>query len=157
MSRSVLFGYTVERDDGKIVITLSGSMAGTVLDRMAHRGGGRGRGNPAAALFPFGALGSASVSLAPLFEPQAEIEPEPEEAESFEDDLKDVFGQGFDRNYQDFETRLVAYRELLTAPAEPAPAAAVAPAPVPVTAAAPAEDDSAKAAKRPPAMRPAEG
>ena len=58
MAGSTLFGYTVEEDEGKIVITLTGAIAQSLLQRYSAEGVGR---NPRllSSLLPFGNLDPA--------------------------------------------------------------------------------------------------
>lgn len=158
MPRTILFGYSVEMDEGTITISLSGSMAGAVLEDMAGRWGrGRRRGGGRLPLLPSGWLGSGSVSLGSLLAQSAEPEEDgPEDAnadagaEADAPDLKEVFGQGFDSSYQEFEAKLLAYRELVSgdAPSQAASAAAspapAEPAPAPAAESRPARDAGKK-------------
>jgi hypothetical protein len=113
MSRSVLFGYTVEEVDGRIVITLSGSLANAVFRNLTsatarHRSGIDGL------LSPLAGLTSSSVSLSP-----APLQ------ENNKPNIKEIFAQGFDRPHSEFEEQLSAYRALLSqAGAESAPQSA---------------------------------
>ena len=107
MSRSILFGYSVAREDGKVVVTIEGPMAGQVMGGLAGRGPRGGR-SP----FPFGPLGSPAMGLATLFATGEEIA-EDNADDAVEPSLADVFGQGFDRSYGEYEARLKAYREIL--------------------------------------------
>jgi hypothetical protein len=117
MALSTLFGYTVEEDEGKIVITLTGSVAETLLKKYTADGVGD---NPRllSSLVPFGLLSSRPVVLGPRA-PARKAEPAAETL-----DIKEIFGQGFDRSHTEFESQLAQYRDLLgTAPPAPAPAA----------------------------------
>lgn len=110
MSRSLLFGYSVAREDGRVIVTIEGEMAGEVMAGLTRRG------RRGASAFPFGPLGSPSMGLASLFsageQPGVEGEDEEEEAGGTQS-LAEVFGQGFDRSYGEYEARLSAYREIL--------------------------------------------
>ena len=105
MARSTIFGYTVETEDGKLVITLTGSMAESLVEKYSSESIGQ---NPRllASLLPFGELGSRSVLLRPN-------PPLREKQTSHRLDLKEIFGQGFDRSQTEFETQLEEYRTLL--------------------------------------------
>jgi hypothetical protein len=111
MARSTLFGYTVEDDEGKIVITLTGSIAETLLQKYTADGLGQ---DPRllSSLVPFGLLSSRPVFLGPRHQAR---KAEPAVPETL--DIKEIFGQGFDRSHTEFETQLAQYRDLLgTAP-----------------------------------------
>jgi hypothetical protein len=146
MTRSLLFGYTVEQDDGIVVVTLTGSMAAQFLERLAGPGRGRGAGGGLLP-FPLAGLGSASIRLGGPANGANGAACQPERP-----DLKAIFGQGFDRDYQSFEADLADYRALLEGDvggeAEADPDAAEAAFAEPA-AAAPAP--AAKAARRRPA------
>jgi hypothetical protein len=121
MGRSTLFGYTVEEDEGKIVITLTGSVAETLLKKYTADGVGD---NPRllSSLVPFGLLSSRPVMLGART-PVRKAEPAAETL-----DIKDIFGQGFDRSHTEFESQLAQYRDLLgTAPPQPAAKSVAAP------------------------------
>jgi hypothetical protein len=103
MAQSLLIGYSVEQDGDKLVITLSGAMASQFLEQFASRGhGGRSRTLPI--LFPFDRLGSAGVRLQGG-NGAADADAPP--------DLKEIFGQGFDRDLEAFDDSLAQYRALL--------------------------------------------
>jgi hypothetical protein len=110
MARSTIFGYTVETDEGKLVITLTGSMAQTLVERYSSDGLTQ---NPRLlqSLLPFGHLGSQSVYVRPHA-------PSRERPSADQLDLKEIFGQGFDRSRAEFESQLEEYKSLLT-PADP--------------------------------------
>lgn len=110
MARSTVFGYTVETEDGKLVITLTGSLAESLAEKYSTESIGQ---NPRllASLLPFGDLGSRSVLLRPSG-------PSREKQASNHIDLKEIFGQGFDRSQNEFEAQLEEYRGLLD-PREP--------------------------------------
>jgi hypothetical protein len=117
MAGSTLFGYTVEEDDGKLVITLTGSIAEVLLKKYTAEGVGQDP-HLLSSLLPFGHLGSRPVFLGP--QPPARSRfygqrPPVREAEQQEDqlDIKEIFGQGFDRSHSEFETQLAEYRDLL--------------------------------------------
>jgi hypothetical protein len=121
MARSTLFGYTVEEDEGKIVITLTGSVAETLLKKYTADGVGD---NPRllSSLVPFGLLSSRPVILGPR-SPLRKAEPAAETL-----DIKEIFGQGFDRSHTEFESQLAQYRDMLgTAPPTPAVKSVAAP------------------------------
>lgn len=105
MSGSLLFGYSVEESDDKFVITLAGKLAVPIMqDIAANVGTGRrGRGQ-VPGLFPYSLLASHAVGLTG----QACAEREKEETE-----LADIFGQGFDRDLDEYERHLERYRALL--------------------------------------------
>jgi hypothetical protein len=107
MAGSTLFGYTVEEDEGKIVITLTGAIAQSLLQRYSAEGVGQ---NPRllSSLLPFGNLGSRTVFLRPRHAPERTLS-QPAEPP----DIKDIFGQGFDRSHSEFEAQLTEYRDLL--------------------------------------------
>jgi hypothetical protein len=107
MARSTIFGYTIETEDGKLVITLTGSMAESLVGKYTAEGIEQ---NPRllASLLPFAELGSRSVLLRPNT-------PLQEKRTSHRPDLKEIFGQGFDRSQTEFETQLEEYRSLLEA------------------------------------------
>ena len=122
MAGSTLFGYTVEEDEGKLVITLTGMVAETLLNKYTAEGVGQ---DPRilSALLPFGQLGSRPVVLRPHMARDATKAKSPEQL-----DLKDIFGQGFDRSHSEFEAQLSEYRDLLGAAAPQRRAAAAPPA-----------------------------
>jgi hypothetical protein len=116
MTRSTLFGYTVEKeeDDDSVVITVSGPMARTFLQRLAGDPRNRHGTGLLPAPLPWRALGSRSVEI------NAGRERQPNGADD-KPDLKDIFGQGFDRSYSEFDAQLATYRSLLDQE-EPRPA-----------------------------------
>ena len=65
MTRSTLFGYTVEKeeDDDSVVITVSGPMARTFLQRLAGDPRNRHGTGLLPAPLPWRALGSRSVEI----------------------------------------------------------------------------------------------
>jgi len=105
MAGSTLFGYTVEEDDGKLVITLTGSIAELLLRKYTAEGIDQ---DPRllSSLLPFGHLGSRPV----LFGSQT---PRKMERQDHPPDIKEIFGQGFDRSNGEFEAQLAEYRNLL--------------------------------------------
>ncbi|WP_298966698.1 hypothetical protein [uncultured Roseibium sp.] len=108
MSDNLLFGYSVEEHDGKLVITLDGQMAVPIIKDLAARSWPNGNGlSSMAALFPFSLLASNAVDL---------INPS-EEKENSQDSMsiEDIFGQGFDKNLSEFEDQIDRYRSLLAA------------------------------------------
>jgi len=113
MSRSVLFGYTIEEEDGRIVITLSGSQANAVFRNLTSASGRR-RSGVGGLLSPLAGLTSASVSLTPA-----------PTQENLNPDIKEIFAQGFDRSHSEFEEQLFAYRALLSHADTEAPAQSV--------------------------------
>lgn len=104
MSDSLLFGYSVEEDDGKFVITLAGKLAVPIMQDIAANVGARGN-NGVTRMFPYSLLASHAVGMAG----QANAEP----AEQSETQLADIFGQGFDKDLGEFERHLERYRSLL--------------------------------------------
>lgn len=105
MAQSILFGYTVEEVDGQLVITVAGTMAAAILqDIAANVGSGRGGSATVPMMFPFSALASQAVHLM-----------SPRELPSGEGkiDIKEIFGQGFDKNRSEFDAQLAQYRDLL--------------------------------------------
>lgn len=104
MAQSLLIGYSVEQDGDKLVITLSGSMASQFLEQFASRGRG-GRSAALPILFPFDRLGSAGIRLRGGNGADADADAPP--------DLKEIFGQGFDRDLEAFDESLAQYRALL--------------------------------------------
>lgn len=105
MSGSLLFGYSVEENDEKFVITLAGKLAVPIMqDIAANVGAGRRGGGQLPGLFPYSLLASHAVGLAR----QANVEGEKGEAE-----LADIFGQGFDKDLDEYERHLERYRSLL--------------------------------------------
>lgn len=113
MAGSTLFGYTVEDDDGKLIITVTGALAASLLQRFSADAVGQ---NPRlmSSLLPFAELGSRGVLLQPRrpFRASRPAEPAPP-VDSSPPDIKEIFGQGFDRSHSEFEAQLAAYRELL--------------------------------------------
>lgn len=105
MSGSLLFGYSVEENDDKFVITLAGKLAVPIMqDIAANVGAGRrGRGQ-LPGLFPYSLLASHAVGLAGQ---------ENGEREKGETELADIFGQGFDKDLDEYERHLERYRSLL--------------------------------------------
>ena len=116
MTRSTLFGYTVEKeeDDDSVVITVSGPMARTFLQRLAGDPRNRHGTGLLPAPLPWRALGSRPVEI------NTGRERQPNGADD-KPDLKDIFGQGFDRSYSEFDAQLATYRSLL-GQEEPRPA-----------------------------------
>lgn len=115
MSRSMIFGYSVVQDEGKLIITVEGEMAGAVMTSLSHR---MARANlPAFSLPP---LGSPSMGVSSLF---CANKPDIVEGTNVTDGLglAEVFGQGFDRTYSEYETRLRAYSDILAAQSEDGP------------------------------------
>jgi hypothetical protein len=109
MPRSVLFGYVIEAEDGKLTVSISGPMAARMLEQLGsrrHRHGGGAFGSP------FGWLGSAAVSLVPLLRGEEMVE-DCSEGEVAREDLSAIFGQGFDSTYGEFRERLDLYRALI--------------------------------------------
>lgn len=123
MPRSKLFGYSVEHEDGQVVITIEGSMAGEAMQRMSAmrmsgrrgRGRGGGRGGGLAMPFPFDQLGSPSVALTSLFAPEGTIVAAASGGEAGDTDIAQIFAQGFDRSYDEYDAKLQAYRAVLAA------------------------------------------
>lgn len=113
MAGSTLFGYTVEDDDGKLVITVTGALASSLLQRFSADAVGQ---NPRlmSSLLPFAELGSRAVQLQPRrpLRPSRPMEAAPP-PDAEPPDIKEIFGQGFDRSHSEFEAQLAAYRELL--------------------------------------------
>lgn len=132
MPRSKLFGYSVEHEDGQVVITIEGSMAAAAMQRLsglppAGRGRGRGgrggtRGGGLAMPFPFDQLGSRSVALTSLFAPEDTLSTDTLGDETGTD-IAAIFAQGFDRSYDEYDAKLQAYRAVLAAQGETAAAA----------------------------------
>lgn len=131
MPRSKLFGYSVEHEAGQVVITIEGSMAGEAMQRMSRgmpamrmagrRGrGGRGMGGMAMP-FPFDQLGSPSVALTSLFPPAGATPAGAIGTGAVETDIAQIFAQGFDRSYDEYDAKLQAYRAVLESQVEPAP------------------------------------
>ncbi|MEQ8451797.1 MAG: hypothetical protein RIB97_19185 [Nitratireductor sp.] len=105
MGDGLLFGYTVEETDGTFVITLSGKLAVPILqDIGANMGRRNGRDTDVPALFPFSALASNAVHLTAQ---------DAEGAAAGEPNLEEIFGQGFDRDFAEFDQQLDQYRQLL--------------------------------------------
>ncbi|PSM16712.1 MULTISPECIES: hypothetical protein [Nitratireductor] len=116
MGDGLLFGYTVEENDGTFVITLSGKLAVPILqDIGANMGRKNGRDTDVPALFPFSALASNAVHLTAQ---------DAEGAASGEANLEEIFGQGFDRDFAEFDQQLDQYRQLLQHYGAAAPQAA---------------------------------
>lgn len=106
MSDSLLFGYSVEEDDGKFVITLAGKLAVPIMQDIAANVGAGARGNNGVTrMFPYSLLASHAVGMAG----QANAE----RAADGETQLADIFGQGFDKDLGEFERHLERYRSLL--------------------------------------------
>lgn len=105
MGDGLLFGYTVEENDGTFVITLSGKLAVPILqDIGANMGRRNGRDSDVPALFPFSALASDAVHLTAQ---------DAEGAAAGQTNLEEIFGQGFDRDFAEFDQQLDQYRQLL--------------------------------------------
>ncbi|MVA98373.1 hypothetical protein GN330_14080 [Nitratireductor sp. CAU 1489] len=105
MGDGLLFGYTVEENDGTFVITLSGKLAVPILqDIGANMGRKNGRDSDVPALFPFSALASNAVHLTAQ---------DAEGAAAGQTNLEEIFGQGFDRDFAEFDQQLDQYRQLL--------------------------------------------
>lgn len=135
MAGSTLFGYTVEDDDGKLVITVTGALAASLLQRYGTDAAGQ---NPRllSSLLPFAELGSRGVLLQPRrpLRPSRPVQAAPP-PDAEPPDIKEIFGQGFDRSHSEFEAQLAAYRELLGGGARADET--LADAPIPAMAAAP--------------------
>jgi hypothetical protein len=107
MTRSTLFGYTVEVDDDEsVVITVSGPMARTFLQRLGSDPRNRHGTGLLPAPLPWRALASRPVEIKGGRERQLNGGAE-------KPDLKEIFGQGFDRTFSEFDAQLAAYRTLL--------------------------------------------
>lgn len=106
MARSMIFGYSAEEEDGKLVITLTGSIAESLLHKYSAE---TIENNPnlISSLLPFARLGSPPVLL------RRTLSSRKTEA-SAKLSLKEIFGQGFDRNKSEFESQLDAYRNILS-------------------------------------------
>jgi hypothetical protein len=89
-------------------------MARTFLQRLAGDPRNRHGTGLLPAPLPWRALGSRSVEI------NAGRERQPNGADD-KPDLKDIFGQGFDRSYSEFDAQLATYRSLLDQE-EPRPA-----------------------------------
>lgn len=105
MSENLIFGYSVEERDGKLVITLDGQMAAPIMQDIAANSARVASGRAGvASLFPFSLLASNAVDLlnpAKTAEKQAEMS------------IEEIFGQGFNKDLSEFEDQLVRYRALL--------------------------------------------
>jgi hypothetical protein len=107
MARSTIFGYTAEEEDGKLIITLTGSVAETLLDKYSVEAIGQNP-NLVSSLLPFASLSSRPVLLRSNLPSR--------KAEGLGKlDIKEIFGQGFDRNKSEFDAQLDEYRNLLSA------------------------------------------
>lgn len=108
MSDSLLFGYSVEENGGKFVITLAGTLAVPIMQDIAANIGPGGTGAPGLpTMFPYSLLASHAVRMAAQAGSQAD---EQEDAT-----LADIFGQGFDKDLGEFDRQVGRYRELLSA------------------------------------------
>lgn len=108
MSDSLLFGYSVEENGGKFVITLAGTLAVPIMQDIAANIGHRANGAEGLPMmFPYSLLASHAVRMTG----QAGAEAEDQENAT----LADIFGQGFDKNLDEFDRQLGRYRDLLSA------------------------------------------
>ncbi|HET6274779.1 MAG TPA: hypothetical protein VFE16_02410 [Candidatus Cybelea sp.] len=107
MAHAVLFGYTIEENDGDIVITVSGPLARQILHGINAGLDGARTLASLPIVVPFGNLASQSVRLSSGN--RLPMQTAPDEKLS----LKEIFGQGFDRGLSDFEADLQHYRHLL--------------------------------------------
>ncbi|NNC73012.1 MAG: hypothetical protein HKN78_09075 [Sphingomonadaceae bacterium] len=97
-------GYSIEREDDNIVITLSGSMAAAFSEQLVSQASRSGDHRAKLPLLPSN-LSSASIRLAD------EIRKDDDDAEDCsKPDLEAIFGQGFDCDYDEFDDRLLEYR-----------------------------------------------
>ncbi len=111
MSDSLLFGYSVEENGGKFVITLAGTLAVPIMQDIAANIGPSGAGTTGLPMmFPYTLLASHAVRMTA----QAGGETEEQEDAS----LADIFGQGFDKDLNEFDRQLGRYRALLSATVE---------------------------------------
>lgn len=110
MSRSILFGCSVTREDGRLLVAIEGERAEEVIAYFARRT------RFAGSRFSPEHLGSPSIGLTSLFAGNEVAAPAADTCE--EPDLAQVFGQGFDRPYAEYEARLKAYRDILAAEAQ---------------------------------------
>lgn len=100
MAKSMVLGCTVEQDGDNLVITLSGALAASTFKQLSADGGGHAP--ILSALLSRRFLGSPSVRLSG-HRPAVPEQP----------DLKEIFGQGFDRDLNTFNAQLDEYRKLL--------------------------------------------
>lgn len=110
MATSTLFGYSVEDQEGKLVITIEGSYAEEIL-RYLREGLKSGKGTfLISQLLPLNSLRrlmSASVNIAA---------PENDNSDSDEErplTIEEIFNQRMDQNYESFEQQLARMRESL--------------------------------------------
>lgn len=109
MSDSLLFGYSVEANDDKFVITLAGKLAVPIMqDIAANIGPDAARATGLPGMFPYSLLASHAVRMT------AQQGDETEQHE--EASLADIFGQGFDKDLDEFDRQLERYRTLLSPP-----------------------------------------
>jgi len=107
MSDSLLFGYSVEENGGKFVITLAGTLAVPIMQDIAANIGPGGTGAAGLPMmFPYSLLASHAVRMTA----QAGGDAEAQDAT-----LADIFGQGFDKDLDEFDRQLGRYRDLLSA------------------------------------------
>jgi hypothetical protein len=106
MNDGLLFGYSVEENDGKFVITLAGKLALPIMQDIAAQVTNEpGSAGSVTRLFPYSLLASQAVRLMQ--------QPAGNGVDREETSLEDIFGQGFDRDLDDFERQLDRYQNML--------------------------------------------
>lgn len=110
MATSTLFGYTVEDNDGKLVITVEGVLAEEVL-RYLREGAKSGRGAMLISrLLPVRSLGRLLYAPVNLTTNQVL---KGEEGEGNQMSIEQIFNQGVDQNLDTFEQQLALMRAAL--------------------------------------------
>lgn len=118
MATNKLFGYSIEENEGKLVITVDGVYAQAAIDNLRSEiGAGRGWG-ALSQLSPIGGLNRmarraaqqqrriGAISAMPEMPDDDEAQPPDGEAEL---DLGTIFNQGFADTYEGFSKRLDRY------------------------------------------------
>ncbi|MGR9418977.1 hypothetical protein [Rhizobium leguminosarum] len=107
MSDSLLFGYSVEENDGKFVITLAGKLAVLIMQDIGANIEPEASGTACLPMmFPYSLLASHAVRMSS----QAAVEG----GQKSESTLSDIFAQGFDKDLEEFDRQLERYQALLS-------------------------------------------
>ena len=113
MATNKLFGYSVEEDDGKLVITIEGASTAQLTKYVKQEvEGGRGW-RAMASLSPFVGLNRLSRRAQVALERPAEEKTITDTTTNLDIDIDTIFKQGFANPYAEFETHLNAYRQAL--------------------------------------------
>ncbi len=105
MARSTLFGYSIDDDNGKLVVTVNGDFAEEILRNLREQAKA-GRGYLLSRLLPIKSLGRLLSRRVDLITPG--------EGGNEEDlDMNQIFSQGIDEGFGSFDAQMKKFRESL--------------------------------------------